>query len=600
MVATDTAALQAWADDVPDGGIGYFAPYEYQVNEILGLDAEKRWVGTVDRVGTGARIKMASGSNKDATVASKSWLNASTTPSAGEPMWIEHLYIDSNKAGNPTGQNLGLAYMNFQSIISSVTTNNTRGDGIRATSQTRDGFNISDGQFTCNEVKIYDCNAWNSDAIGIHVHEGTNVAAMTDGWIVNCKTATCAKSGIVVDGTAGWVILGNHTYGSGESGIKASRAYRSKVALNYCESFGRSATPGTYAGILFTQISGAPNHVIDNTIIASAGGGTIHTDTLLRGIWGRTESGETAYVTVADNQIHQTAAADQPTIAIQISNQDTESVTILTEGLNTASGWDTVVSTSTTVGTMRTVSGLANGQPRIIATAFSATPTIFPSLVAVCHNTWRMPLTANVTALTIGAGVDGQRMTLQFIEDATGGWTVSWPANVVDPPTINRAPNKVTNVVLFYVEATALWYVEQIDRQQMFVQFHTPVGGAGTLTAQASALQFMLNTNRMQIPADLTHFRQVKFSVRVTTLSASANNPRIILRYFPTFSTASGDYLDIAAAELSASLAATGMIESAWVDLASGARAPVTLALLAIGGDATAAPAVSSVTAQFR
>lgn len=133
------------------------------------------------------------------------------------------------------------------------------------------------------------------------------------------------------------------------------------------------------------------------------------------------------------------------------------------------------------------------------------------------------------------------------------------------------------------------------------VPFHSDGGANLTLTNQANAEQFLGNSNRNITKIDLTNFTQVRLLARVVTASASANNPRIYAEYNdPPFSTTVGDYSTLGSSAVNCSLAATGLIDSGWIDLVAGAKADVYLTILMNGGDAAADPALGMLMLQFR
>lgn len=136
---------------------------------------------------------------------------------------------------------------------------------------------------------------------------------------------------------------------------------------------------------------------------------------------------------------------------------------------------------------------------------------------------------------------------------------------------------------------------------QFGVAFHAEGDGGVTLTDQASAAQFFANSNRNITKADLSLYTQCRLIARVTTGSASANTPRLILRYRNgSFSTTVGDYSDIGTSEVDCPLVSTGVIDSGWIDLAAGAKNDVLLTVVQIGGDGAADPAVANLQAHFR
>jgi hypothetical protein len=132
------------------------------------------------------------------------------------------------------------------------------------------------------------------------------------------------------------------------------------------------------------------------------------------------------------------------------------------------------------------------------------------------------------------------------------------------------------------------------------VVFQANAATAVNLTDQATAEQFFNNANRNITKIDLTGYTQCRLIARVTTGSASANTPRLILKYHTSFSTTVGDYVDIGTSAVVASLTNTGVIDSGWIALAAGAKADIFLAVTMIGGDAAADPAVAHMYAHFR
>jgi len=84
--------------------------------------------------------------------------------------------------------------------------------------------------------------------------------------------------------------------------------------------------------------------------------------------------------------------------------------------------------------------------------------------------------------------------------------------------------------------------------------------------------------------------------------TAGAAASKLILRYKAApFTQAVADYADIGASEVSlACNSANAFSETAWIDLISGARADVFLALLGSGGDGILDPAFGTIVAEFK
>lgn len=175
---------------------------------------------------------------------------------------------------------------------------------------------------------------------------------------------------------------------------------------------------------------------------------------------------------------------------------------------------------------------------------------------------------AAVGGLPVG-GTTGQVLTKQSATDGDADWQ-----DVPTPP----AP-VVPIVVPIHADATA----------------------NVTLTNQASAEQFLANNNRNIWRLDLSGATDVRLVARVVTGSASANTPRLRVRYATTFTTTVASYADIGTSEVACSLALTNLIDSGWVALAAGAKIdPCYVAVTQLGGDGVADPALGNIQLWIR
>jgi hypothetical protein len=71
-----------------------------------------------------------------------------------------------------------------------------------------------------------------------------------------------------------------------------------------------------------------------------------------------------------------------------------------------------------------------------------------------------MTLTGNVTSFTLGAGTDGQEKTLEFCQNATGGFTVAAPANVHGFMTVGTTASKCSAQHFIYSAGEAAWLAD--------------------------------------------------------------------------------------------------------------------------------------------
>jgi hypothetical protein len=132
------------------------------------------------------------------------------------------------------------------------------------------------------------------------------------------------------------------------------------------------------------------------------------------------------------------------------------------------------------------------------------------------------------------------------------------------------------------------------------LEFHSDAGANATLTNQANSEQFLANSNRNIMLADLTNYTQVRLLSRVVTGSASANTPRVYVEYSTSFTTTVGSYATIGSSAVENSLTTAGYVDSGWINLATGAKAEVYVTILQNGGDAAADPALGPTIVRFR
>ena len=123
-----------------------------------------------------------------------------------------------------------------------------------------------------------------------------------------------------------------------------------------------------------------------------------------------------------------------------------------------------------------------------------------------------------------------------------------------------------------------------------------------TLTNALQADGFIAASNAYVWLAGTRGYRQVRLTGRIATVSASANSPRLQLRYSAAMSTTVANFLIMGSTSVEISMF-TGqvMADSGWIDILPAARlANCFLGLFNIGGDGSASPVVSNVVAHFR
>lgn len=100
-------------------------------------------------------------------------------------------------------------------------------------------------------------------------------------------------------------------------------------------------------------------------------------------------------------------------------------------------------------GNMIHIGGLSPQIGSVTATGTSVTVDVSQKDV------FRLTLQSNVTTMTLSGGVDGQRVVLEVIQDATGSRTITWPSNVrfgtdITSITLTTTASKTDRIGLIY------------------------------------------------------------------------------------------------------------------------------------------------------
>jgi len=219
------------------------------VNETIKLLGQRTYRGGSR---TGTQIKQADGANLPAIFASDSYLDNS--PTTGLPFSLRTLTINGNLANNPTSGD-SIVLRSWQTTVSDIEINGSGRDGIRLTSLSANGTEISNTQVN---GRISNMQINRSGRHGIKVEDPGN--HVTDWQFADNYIAGTGGDGVSIDNTAGWLITGNHIYGvDGQTALDMNRLYGSSVMDNYIEDFGEY---GMYAAVQ----GGAASTIANNRI----------------------------------------------------------------------------------------------------------------------------------------------------------------------------------------------------------------------------------------------------------------------------------------------------------------------------------------------
>ena len=123
-----------------------------------------------------------------------------------------------------------------------------------------------------------------------------------------------------------------------------------------------------------------------------------------------------------------------------------------------------------------------------------------------------------------------------------------------------------------------------------------------TWSNMPSTLQFFDSSSAYVTQIDLTYYNQVRLIVNKQG-TAGATGSKLLVRYQATTGTPFDEslYLAIGTSEVSLAVDTTNnILVTSWIDLATGAKSDVWVALMGIDGDTTADPVFGNIYAEFR
>jgi hypothetical protein len=132
------------------------------------------------------------------------------------------------------------------------------------------------------------------------------------------------------------------------------------------------------------------------------------------------------------------------------------------------------------------------------------------------------------------------------------------------------------------------------------LDIHAEADANATWTNMPAAETFLFGNWRHVHKVDLSDSTQGRLVV--TKLGTAGNTgAKMILRYSTTFSTSVGNYSDVGTSEISVGVDTTNtVLDSGWVNLASGAKADIFLAVIGSGGNGVLDPIFGNISAQFK
>jgi hypothetical protein len=319
------AAINAASGSAATGGVVYFPAGTYSVGTTLQLLAGICYLGA-DKNTT--IIQMKAGANLNAIAASTGWV-LNTGGLDTYPMVIREISWYGNTSNQTSGAGHGVVLQGFWTYVQDCMFTYTRGDGLRFDYFCQNGTNHLSG--TATENRVTGCQFRFNGAAGFHVNDPT-FTTFTDGWVKDCAVQSATTNGFQIDSSAGWEICNNHLYGLPQSGISVAHPYQTQILGNYIETWGTSATSGTYCGIDcfngFVADTGYGSVIADNYMNLSTAAGNV--GSFLFGIGIQASSGSQATMVIAGNLMNGTATLSANYYGIVVTNQNSASSSFLT------------------------------------------------------------------------------------------------------------------------------------------------------------------------------------------------------------------------------------------------------------------------------
>jgi hypothetical protein len=263
----DAAWLNAYLAGLPPGVTVFFPATTYQVaSASVVLPNGNRYYGYGSGQGNGQTIferqPGATLSPGGAIICDAAWQSSSAGPSAGEPVYIEGLTINGNRASDSATVGHGLVLMAYQSKVIRNNIENTPQCGIVLADQSASGNALS-GTAQQNRLVENTISSTGSHAIWIQDH-GTG--ALTDGFMTDNVVDTPGDQAIRNEQAAGWSYRGNHAYNCPVDCFYFENVYGTQIIGNEADQFGKQGTASTtytaynFSSILGTDTGGVGSH----------------------------------------------------------------------------------------------------------------------------------------------------------------------------------------------------------------------------------------------------------------------------------------------------------------------------------------------------
>jgi hypothetical protein len=433
-VTDDTAAIQATINGSAPGSTIFFpGGRTYLISSPIRLLGDRAYLGGGWHLSNAAAIiKQKSGANMVAAGASavtglfvdNGWYV--NNPYSSNPILVENLAFDGNRANNPSSTACGIVLYGYWSCVRRCRFFNVPVDGIHLTDTAQ---NDSTRSGTNSENRFLDNKIAHVGRHGIYSRNMINTSNQ-DGYCEDNLIDRTGGDGIRFDRISGWYLRRNHLYDIAKNGIFGTNAFATVLEDNEIEDFGNANAGGTwYWGIYITQLDNRGTTVRGNFVGCREPAGTANFQYI--SVTASTAQKD-AHAIVTNNLVKGNGGAKGTGLVLQ--NQSGAVLTVVAEG-NRISNVRTeayiqpgVVVTSRSYGAF-TVDGPLNARGHItsannpsVALAAGSQAT---SVVATAGRVTPNDTAGAITINTVSAPVAGPLATVTF-----GSAFASPPASV--------------------------------------------------------------------------------------------------------------------------------------------------------------------------
>jgi hypothetical protein len=266
-----------------------------------------------------------------AVIASEGWLeNANTSGRNGADLSFFTVH------GNNTAAN-GIVLQTFDGRVDNVGVMNTTDGGITWSVLSNNQTKEMTGNLSNNRVT--NCVVCNCAGPGIAAIESSSSDVYTDGYCLFNIVTNCG-TGIFIQQSADWLVMGNHVYTVRTHGIVLGDMWNTKVIGNQIDQWGQSPSKGVYRAIDGFQYPswGGMSVLMGNVIDVQVAPG--NNSSVLEGMNLACHAGCTATWTLTGNslQCEPPASAFSYAHPLVATNTASTSVTNLASTLNQLSG----------------------------------------------------------------------------------------------------------------------------------------------------------------------------------------------------------------------------------------------------------------------